>query len=136
MCIRDRSAVVRALCDGKWSSQQQQMQMPTANLRRVLDETCVRAEKAVIDDPQLLAQFGIAESELTGKQLWRRLLNQLRREDSTLDDLFAPLQIILDTGTLASRICTALGAEFSRESLADVYREVGESLEQWEPFQP
>jgi len=130
------SAVVRALCEGKWSSLEQQMAMPTANLRRALDATCTHGETAMIDDAQLLSLFGRTEPKLTAKKLWDRLLNQLRREDTTLDDLFAPLQIILDTGTLAARICTALGPDFTRESLIDVYREVGESLRQWEPFQP
>ena len=130
------SAVIRALCDGKWSTPEQQMKMPTESLRLVLDATSVRAEHALIDDEQLLSHFGITESNLTGKQVWKKLIGQLRREDTALDDLFAPLQIILDSGTLASRICLALGPEFSRESLVDVYREVGESLKQWEPFLP
>jgi gamma-glutamyl:cysteine ligase YbdK (ATP-grasp superfamily) len=130
------AAVVRALCEGKWSSRQQQMEMPSENLRHVLDQTCARAEHTIISDTQLLGLFGVKESQLTGKQLWARLLGELRLEDSALDDLFAPLQVILTTGTLASRICTALGQEFSRESLVDIYREVGDSLTQWEPFQP
>ena len=86
--------------------------------------------------PNCSSHFGITESKMTARKLWTKLLDQLRREDTTLAHLFAPLEIILSNGTLASRICAALGTEFSRESLEDVYREVGDSLRQWEPFQP
>ncbi len=130
------SALIRSLCDEKWSSFEQQKQMPTLDLRQVLDATSARAEHAVIDNPSLLNHFGIHQSTPTGQQVWTTILDRLRREDAAVADLFAPLQIILESGTLASRICTALGPEFSTESLADVYREVAESLKQWEPFLP
>ena len=130
------SALIRALCEEKWSSLDQQKQMPISDLRQILDATSARAELAVIDNPRLLSHFGIHQPRLTGKQVWTTLLDQLRRQDAAVADLFAPLQIILESGTLASRICTALGPEFSSESLADVYREVAESLKQWEPFLP
>ena len=94
------------------------------------------AERAILSDVELLQHFGVARSTISAGQLWATLLDQLRREDASLDDLFAPLQIILESGTLATRICTALGKSFSAESLANVYHEVGESLKQWEPFCP
>jgi glutamate---cysteine ligase / carboxylate-amine ligase len=129
------SSVIQALCEESWSSHQQQMKMSTASLRRVLDQTCNQAEHAIIDDAELLAHFGITESKLSARQLWSKLLTQRRSADTSLAHLFAPIEIILDKGTLASRICTALGKNFSHESLKDVYREVGDSLKQWEPFQ-
>jgi hypothetical protein len=130
------ASLVKALCQERWSSLQQQQQAPTAILRQTLDETAVMAERAIVTDPQLLRHFGIEQQSISAGRLWTTLLEELRRDDAVLDDLFAPLQIILQSGTLATRICTALGKSFSPAGLSDVYREVGESLQLWGSFQP
>jgi glutamate---cysteine ligase / carboxylate-amine ligase len=129
-------SLVRALCEERWSSLEQQKQVPTVNLRHALDETSVQAERATLTDTAWLSHFGCTAPQIKAGELWSVLLSQLRRDDPVLDDLFAPLQIILENGTLATRICTALGKQFSPEALVDVYHEVAESLKQWEPFQP
>ncbi len=129
-------SLVRALCEERWSRTEVQKQAPTASLRQILDATSAKAERAIVTDPDLLQHFGVADSSISAGRLWASLLDRLRAEDASLDALFAPLQIILQSGTLATRICTALGEKFSTESLADVYHEVAASLQQWEPFQP
>jgi glutamate---cysteine ligase / carboxylate-amine ligase len=130
------TALIRALCEERWSSLEQQKEMSTSGLRRILDQTCRQAEHTVVEDTEFLSHFGITDLKLSTHRIWTKVLGQLRREDTNLAFLFAPLEIILENGTLASRICTALGKTFSHDSLVDVYREVGGCLKQWEPFQP
>ncbi len=130
------SALARALCNEKWSSLEEQKKMPTIDLRWVLDATMSQAENAVIQDAELLSHFGVRAKSISARNLWFQLLQELRKDDTTLDNLFAPLTIILEKGTLASRISTALGRQFTRDGLANVYREVADSLTTWEPFQP
>ena len=130
------AAVLRALCDERWSTLEQQKLVPTAVLAELLEQTSVHAEGCVIENGELLRHFGIDKPKITAKKLWATLLEQLRRTDLSLNNLFAPLEVILETGTLATRIKRGLGPEFSRTRLVDVYREVADCLVQWEPFQP
>ncbi len=129
-------AVVKALVAESWSSLEQQKQMSTAQLRAILDVVSVKAENAVIEDSAFLTAFGFDRSRCKASELWSRLLDRMRREDTTLDNLYAPLQVISEHGTLATRICDALGDEFSSEDLVNVYDQVADCLDHWEPFQP
>ncbi|QDV21949.1 glutamate-cysteine ligase family protein [Aureliella helgolandensis] len=129
------TSLVRALCDQRWLPLEKQQSISTADLRSILDQTTAHAENATIEDAGYLQHFGIRKSSITAGQLWSTLLGELRREDATLDNLFAPIQIILESGTLATRITHALGPQFSRERLADVYRDLADCLHRWVPFQ-
>ncbi len=129
-------ALVKALVAETWSTLEQQQQVPTAALRAILDSVTDKAECAWIESPDYLSHFGFKRVRCRGSELWAHLFNRLQREDTTLDSLFAPLEIIAEHGTLATRICTALGSEFSLEDLKDVYEEVADCLDHWEPFQP
>jgi hypothetical protein len=63
-------------------------------------------------------------------------LERVRKSDSSLDNQDAPIEIIQQYGTLATRICRALGETFTPEDLHSVYDEVSDCLNTWEPFQP
>ncbi len=129
-------ALVKALVAETWSTLEDQKRMPTSVLRGILDNVSDRAERAWIDSPDFLKHFGFQRGRCRGRELWAHLFKHLQREDITLDSLFAPLEIIAEHGTLASRICTALGDAFAMEDLKDVYEEVADCLDHWEPFQP
>jgi glutamate---cysteine ligase / carboxylate-amine ligase len=129
-------SLLKALCSCRWSSLESQQAMPTANLRKILDETCRLGETAVIADRGFLEHFGIAKSSIGAGQLWQKLMEVLRPDDRVLNNLSAPLEIILENGTLASRIKAALGKDFTRSALVDVYREIADCLVRWQPFLP
>ncbi|MCA9175095.1 MAG: hypothetical protein KDB14_11485 [Planctomycetales bacterium] len=130
------SSVLRALCDERWSRLDQQMRVPTAMLRELLEDTTRQAEHAVIHSADYLSHFGDFAPPLTAGDLWRGLLEDARGRDETLAQLFAPLQVILDQGTLATRICTALGSSFAADKLLEVYRQLSDCLIRGESFQP
>lgn len=130
------SSVLRAMCEEKWSSLSSQMTMSTESLREILDATTQSAENTKLSNREYLTQFGITASSISVRKLWSKLLHDRRREDPMLDSLFAPLEIILETGTLASRISSALGPDFSAARLFDVYSELADCLVQWQSFQP
>lgn len=129
-------AVVKTLVAENWCSLEQQQSMPTERLRSILDAVTVKAERAVITDTEFLRLFSIDGSRIEAGLLWQHLFERLRPHDSALDSLFAPLQIIADQGTLATRIKSALGREFTRDDLVNVYEQVADCLEHWEPFSP
>lgn len=129
-------SLLRAMCQETWSTCEAQQQMGTDELRSILDQTTRLAENAVVSNSAFLSHFGIDKSKIRVKRIWQQILDKLRRDDRTLDNLFAPLEIILEHGTLASRIHTALGDELTGTSLLDVYRDLSECLTRWHPFQP
>lgn len=129
-------SLIKALVNETWSSYDQQKQVSSEDLRRVLDQVAKEGERANVGSLRFLEHFGCDKSSTTAGELWSELLDGLKRDDFTLNSLFAPLEIIGRHGTLATRICTALGSDFSQEELHDVYDQVGDCLDRWEPFQP
>lgn len=130
------TAVLRAMCQEKWSSGIAQREHPTESLVQILNSTSQDAEQAMIEDSAFLAHFGVNKSRISARRLWAKILAEVRSSDTSLDGLFAPLQVILESGSLASRIRRALGPDFSKEQLFDVYSELADCLVRWESFQP
>ncbi len=129
-------AVVRALCQERWSTWDQQKSLGTEQLRKILDATTAGAETARIEDAEWLACLGIGKTPIRAGELWQSLLDELRAEDPTLNHLFGPLELILDQGSLATRINRALGAKPSIDSIRDVYRDLADCLDTWQMFHP
>lgn len=129
-------AVVKALVAQDWCSLEQQQVMPTERLRAILDIVTVEAEHAMISDADFLRLLVIDADRITARELWQQLLERLRSHDAALDSLSAPLEIIAEQGTLSTRIKTALGSTFTRDDLVNVYEQVADCLDLWEPFTP
>ncbi len=129
-------AVLRALTQEKWSSLDHQKQMPTERLKKRLTECSVSAEHTIIEDQEFLRHFGISAASIRCGDLWQHLVKTLRSEDSSLDSLMAPLKIILEHGTLSTRILKIVGDSFSHDELHDAYDQVADCLQQWQPLMP
>tara|TARA_A100001391_G_scaffold204971_1_gene202791 strand:+ start:624 stop:1910 length:1287 start_codon:yes stop_codon:yes gene_type:complete len=129
-------ALLKELVSEKHSSFLTQKSHTTAQLRQSFDRVCVDAENAMIDDAMYLHALGIESSASTAGDVWKTLLSRLRHSDNVVAGLFAPLEIIQQHGTLATRIARALGPAFTREDLQDVYHQLADCVEVWEPFQP
>lgn len=130
------SSVVRALVEQTWQPLETQKTISSALLCQVLDETITQGGRARIEDPTFLAVFGFPAKPIRASILWQNLLERLRKNDSMLDGLFAPLDIIFQHGTLAKRIFRATGASPSANDLLHVYSEIANCLRRGEPFVP
>ncbi|MCM2374632.1 glutamate-cysteine ligase family protein [Aporhodopirellula aestuarii] len=128
--------VIKSLVSEDWSRTSDQQPFSTRRLRDMLDRTTVKAEFSLIVDRDYLQLFNINKPSLTAKELWATLLDRVRRSDQMLASLFAPIDIIMEHGTLATRIITSLGPTFDRQSLHDLYDELADCLDTWEPFKP
>ncbi len=130
------TSVVRALVEQTWQSLDSQKAIPTSTLCKVLDETIQKGGRARIEDPTVLAAFGFSSKPIRASIMWQNLLERLRKNDTMLDGLFAPLDIIFQHGTLAKRIFRATGASPSASDLLNVYSEIASCLRRGEPFVP
>ena len=120
--------VLRALVSERWTSLVSQQSLATEPLHTLL-LACIRdAEQAMIDDANLLKQFGIQAGRLSAGELWRALAAELPA--AVADD--PALRTILQHGCLAQRIKRALGG--STASLKAVYRRICDCLESGQMF--
>lgn len=126
------SAVVRALYDGKWSTLSMQQGMVTDALVNVLHACILNADQAVIDDSDYLGLLGFPDRHCQVGELWRHFIEttSLSRSEYWRE----PLQVILERGPLARRILQAVGQDFSKTRLYEVYGELCECLARGQMF--
>lgn len=109
--------------------------LPTAPLAALLRRAIRDGERALVDDPALLAVLGLPASPLPAGRLWAHLA-----ETAAAAGLVEPgpwdrfLDLYLAEGTLARRILGALGADPGRPALERVYRRLCDCLAAGEPF--
>lgn len=109
--------------------------LPTAPLAALLKRAIRDGERALVDDPTLLAVLGLPAAPLPAGRVWAHLA-----ERAAAAGLFEPgpwggfLDLYLAEGTLARRILGALGADPDRRALERVYRRLCDCLAAGELF--
>lgn len=120
--------VLKRLVAEGWSSSEEQRAFETARLRRSFDRCVLDGEAAVLDDLELLRALGFSTTtSITAGELWRHLAE-------ATDVRRVPLDVILDQGTLARRILTALDGDHRAPALHEVYRELSRCLVEGRSF--
>ena len=110
-----------------------QSQWTCERLRKLFDIVIHSGQKAVITDSEYLALFGMDAKECRLKELWQHIiLNKLNLSDETED----VLKVILEHGSLAERIMSALDNEVHQENLHQLYGELVLCLEEQRLFRP
>lgn len=121
------AAVVRATYDAEWPPLSMQQAIGTDALVNVLN-ACIRdAEQAVIDDARYLRLLGFSGCHCKAGELWRHLIEATSLGSS--EHWREPLRVMLEHGPLARRILRAVGPEYTKARLQEVYRELCDCLE-------
>lgn len=102
-------AVLKLLVSERWTSYAEQQQVSTEALAELLGETIQQAERAEIQSPEILRQFGLEHSQHTAESVWQYLIDQVADQIVHIE----PLRKILEQGPLARRIERALLAHAS-----------------------
>ncbi len=97
-------AVLKLLVSERWTSYAEQQRVATEPLAQLLDATIRQAERAEVESPYLLRQFGLEGSQQTAHGIWQTLIERVADQISNAE----PLRKILDQGPLARRIERAL----------------------------
>jgi len=128
--------VVRALCEQRWCDTRSQMAWPIAPLADIFLATVRSGENAPIHHRAYLEAFGLGSAApCTAGDLWRHLAETLLlSNDGVSTELKSALHVILNRGTLATRLTRALSREPDRRQLARVYRRLCECLQCGEMF--
>ncbi len=128
-------AVLKKLVAEDWSSTAMQMATATDDLAEVLERSILYAEDAVLDKADYLKLFGIRDTgDITAGQLWSRLLEGMAPTDLPDFGLRSALAMIVENGTLSTRIAARLASDERPEAIVEVYRELVDCLAEGRPF--
>ncbi len=122
------SAILRALCDPDPAHQERLRALATAPLADLLARTTAHAERAAVDDPELLRALGLDGAARTAQEVWRALFDRHLVSDRDGAEHRPALELLLEEGCLARRIVNRVGEKPTREALTALYRELGDCL--------
>ncbi len=97
------------------------------DLLEIFDEVIKDAEEAKISNDTFLAVFDLPPA-VKVKDIWKRLYDLVRETISSKHR--GIIEKILENGSLSTRILKALGETPSEEKIREVYREMGECLQE------
>jgi gamma-glutamyl:cysteine ligase YbdK (ATP-grasp superfamily) len=123
---------IKALVNEEFVSTQDQMRWKAEPLAQLLEASIEGAEQAMITNREFLNVFGASTS--TVGNLWKHILNRLSK-GSGLQRSDA-LAVILQQGSLSTRILRALNGDHSKAALTQVYRKLAACLAENRLFVP
>ncbi len=118
------TGAVRMLAEGRAASPDVQRSFAADRLARILILTTRQGEEAVLRDAEYLAALGHPEKDARAGDLWKDLA--VRGTGAPWRGDGGALDVILEEGTLATRLLRAIGPDVSpsADRLRDVYREL------------
>jgi carboxylate-amine ligase len=99
----------------------------------ILNAVIKTGEDTTIYNEEYLSLFGIKTAS-TVQQIWKTLYTEVK--DTISENYREALEIILTEGTLSTRILKAIQGDYSQNSIHNVYRQLGRSLETNTLFTP
>ena len=129
-------AVLRAWYESDTAEQELVDPLDSQRLATLLRSCSRGAGTVIISDGDYLRRLGLSGEHCTARELWRHLLDHTVFGREEQEQWREPLELILETGTLARRIVTAVGTDYSRDSLREVYRRLARCLARGELFRP
>ena len=117
--------VLKLLVSEELVSYDDQVNWHEDELFKIFNEVIVDAENAPIADMRYLNIFDIEEPVRAGK-IWKILYRKVKEDIS--EKHRETIEIILENGSLSTRILKALGDDLSQENINRVYSTLGECL--------
>jgi glutamate---cysteine ligase / carboxylate-amine ligase len=123
------ASTLKTLVDEQWTNRQEQAAWQVKPLAAILDRTIHSGEDAIIDDKRYLKAFGYPESSAKAADVWRYLIREtLGSKPAAAEEVMKPLQLILDSGTLSTRILKYVGNKPSAPRLHEAYGKLCDCL--------
>ena len=121
--------VIKAFTAGRFIDHETQIKWKTDVLAQILDQTAEKAQDAVIENTEYLSVFGYPDKSAKAGQLWRHIFDSMLKDSNGSLQKWKPqLDIIIDKGTLASRIHNALAQHQPGDGIVPVYKELSTCL--------
>ena len=126
--------LIKAMINGTFCDHEAQMRWKAEPLAQIFDLVIEKAQETVIDSTEYLNVFGIKEKRVTAQELWTHLLERVITGNTSLQKWKPALDVILSKGALAQRIVAALQNDPGHDRLVQVYKQLGQCLEQNKMF--
>jgi gamma-glutamyl:cysteine ligase YbdK (ATP-grasp superfamily) len=126
-------AVLKSLVDEAWATLEEQKYFSEQELFDILDPIIKKGENTLIQNLDYLRLFN-RKQETTAGDLWRILFRTVSNDIPS--EFHEALQVILEEGTLSTRILKALGPTDDKKRIMEVYTTLGECLAKNELFRP
>ena len=128
--------IIKALTAGKFVDYEAQIKWKTEPLAQLLDQTTEKAQDAMITNGDYLALFGFAHNAARASELWEHILQRMTSHGNSIQNWKSQLDIIIQQGSLASRIVKSIGQVPSKESIVETYKKLSTCLAQNTMFLP
>lgn len=118
--------LVKILTNENWIPFDVQQSFPTDQLHLIFRGAVKKAGGYVLEDPSYLRAWGLNQPVI-GQDFWKMILEKLSGRP-VLKEWNPILGKMIEQGTLSERLVKAIGHDYSREHLREVYRQVSKSL--------
>jgi gamma-glutamyl:cysteine ligase YbdK (ATP-grasp superfamily) len=108
-------------------------QFSEERLKGLLEIGILYGEESVFEDTEYLHLFGIKQSKMRAKDLWKHIFTNLI--DISKENRLA-IDLLLKEGTLATRLINSVGEKVNKTSLYPVYESLCQCLQKGAPFLP
>ena len=115
---------LKKLISGIWSTTDKQKEWDEVKLAAIFLKVIKHGETYLIDDEEYLKLFG-CEIKSTVSDLWKSILNSVDFGDSKL---LESINIILNEGSLSTRILRSINNNFTKENISDTYHKLARCL--------
>lgn len=125
---------LKQLAAERWTSLEEQLAIGTGRLAQLLLDHVRDAELTVIRDQDYLRLFAFPGRQCEARELWQYVQECAGAQDLEDPAIRSAMTSILHQGTLARRICRAIGKTLRRTRLQETYRRLAQCLLNGELF--
>ena len=122
--------VLKQLINEKWIKLEEQIKWDEERLAQIFLKIIREGENSIIEDEEYLRVFNYSENKkCPAKELWKHLIREIKlRNNYTTESWIKNIDLILEQGTLSSRIIKSLGGNYSGSNISKTYMKLAESL--------
>jgi gamma-glutamyl:cysteine ligase YbdK (ATP-grasp superfamily) len=120
---------VRMLAEEEFSTFETQKKVLMEPLVATFLDIIKTGESAIISDSSYLEALGLSSGRFSATEIWKQIIQKSFKRKQFLSANFSrPLEIILNEGTLSSRILRNAGPDPSRAVIRDIYHKMCDCL--------
>lgn len=125
--------VLKALVKNEFATLETQKEWSNQDLFIILNDAIKHAENSIIENLHYLQLFGLKKST-TANEVWKHLYKSVKPK--LHQSHYETIDLILETGTLSTRILKAIDGDTSENHIIDVYRQLQQCLTNNVLFRP
>jgi carboxylate-amine ligase len=125
---------LKLFVQGNFIDHEDQIKWKTETLAGIFEKVVEKGPDVVIDHAEYLGIFQFPGKKATVGELWGHILQQNINSGNSLNRWKPEIDVILKQGTLSQRIIRALGGNYSRQNIIEVYKKLSRCLDQNKMF--